>query len=175
MDINTLLCQLLRQTTLYSYVEFMKICHIHLLHANKTLVKKKKTKLWKWHCSIFQTFCTFLSYWLSKCNINTQKVNAWPGCYWLKISRACPHCRPQTVPLPARSGYTWRSTLLNEQRAGADISPPALNGDRDSVCSPLAPRHPPQRKTLRWSLPLWYTNHPVSQSTGILLISILIL
>lgn len=137
--------------------------------------KKKTKKLWKWHCSIFQTFCTLLSYWLSKCNINTQKVNAWPGCYWLKISRVCPHCRPPTVPLPARSDYTWRSTLLNEQRAGADISPPALKRDGDSVCSPSAPRHPPQRKTLRWSLSLWYTNHPVSQSTGILLISILIL
>lgn len=59
MDINTLLCQLLRQTTLYSYVEFMKICHIHLLHANKTLVKKNQKNYENDTVQFFKPFVHF--------------------------------------------------------------------------------------------------------------------
>lgn len=44
---------------MYSYVEFMKICHIHLLHANKTLVKKKQKNYENDTVQFFKPFVHF--------------------------------------------------------------------------------------------------------------------
>lgn len=41
------------------YVEFMKICHIHLLHANKTLVKKKQKNYENDTVQFFKPFVHF--------------------------------------------------------------------------------------------------------------------